>query len=91
MNKSELIHAVATKTSATQKDTSALLDAVLKTIVEAVASGDQVMLVGFGSFESRDRAAREGRNPKTGETMKIPGTVVPAFSAGKEFPEAVKQ
>ncbi|MEG4323646.1 MULTISPECIES: HU family DNA-binding protein [unclassified Microcoleus] len=90
MNKTELIHAVVAKTSATQKDTSAFLDALLETIIETVASGDKVMLVGFGSFEKRDRAARDGRNPKTGEAMKLPATVVPVFCAGKDFKEAVK-
>ncbi|WP_293126873.1 HU family DNA-binding protein [Microcoleus sp. bin38.metabat.b11b12b14.051] len=89
MNKSELIHAVAAKTSATQKDTSAFLDALLGTIVDAVADGEKVTLVGFGSFEKRDRAARQGRNPKTGEPMSLPASVIPSFSAGKDFREAV--
>lgn len=91
MNKAELIEAVAAKTSTTKKQANAMLDAILGTIVDAVADGDKITLVGFGSFESRDRVARDGRNPKTGETMKIPATVVPAFSAGKEFREAVKK
>jgi len=91
MNKAELIEAVAAKTSTTKKQANAMLDAILDTIVDAVADGDKITLVGFGSFESRDRVARDGRNPKTGETMKIPATVVPAFSAGKEFREAVKK
>ncbi|MCY7382522.1 MAG: HU family DNA-binding protein [Microcoleus sp. CAN_BIN18] len=91
MNKAELIEAVAAKTLTTKKQANAMLDAILGTIVDAVADGDKITLVGFGSFESRDRSARDGRNPKTGETMKIPATVVPAFSAGKEFREAVKK
>jgi len=91
MNKAELIEAVAAKTSTTKKQANAMLDAILGTIVDAVADGNKVTLVGFGSFESRDRVAREGRNPKTGETLKIPATVVPTFSAGKEFREAVKR
>jgi len=91
MNKAELIEAVAAKTSTTKKQANAMLDAILGTIVDAVADGDKITLVGFGSFESRDRVARDGRNPKTGETLKIPATVVPAFSAGKEFREAVKK
>ena len=90
MNKSELIEAVAAKTSTTKKQANAMLDALLGTIVDAVADGEKVTLVGFGSFEKRDRTARQGRNPKTGEEMKIPATVVPVFSAGKEFREAVK-
>lgn len=91
MNKAELIDTVADKTSSTKKQANAMLDAILSTIVNAVAEGEKVTLVGFGSFERRDRVARDGRNPKTGETMKIPATVVPAFSAGKEFREAVKK
>ncbi len=91
MNKAELIEAVAFKTLTTKKQANAILDAILGTIVDAVADGEKVTLVGFGSFEKRDRSAREGRNPKTGETMKIPATVVPTFSAGKEFRKAVKQ
>lgn len=90
MNKAELIEAVASKTQVSQRLTTLMLNALIETIVEAVASGDKVLLVGFGSFDSRDRAAREGRNPKTGETMQIPAAVVPAFSPGKEFKEAVK-
>ncbi|MEG4360210.1 HU family DNA-binding protein [Microcoleus sp. Aus8_D1] len=90
MNKSELIEAVASKTSTTKKQANAMLDAVLGTIVDAVADGEKVTLVGFGSFESRDRAARNGRNPKTGELMSLPAAVVPVFCAGKNFKEAVK-
>ena len=66
-----------------------VISATIDTIMEAVASDDKVTLVGFGSFESRDRKAREGRNPKTNEKMNIPATKVPAFSAGKKFKEAV--
>jgi DNA-binding protein HU-beta len=61
----------------------------LETIIQAVSSGDKVTLVGFGSFEPRERKAREGRNPKTNEKMEIPATKVPAFSAGKLFRERV--
>ncbi|TAE14062.1 MAG: HU family DNA-binding protein [Oscillatoriales cyanobacterium] len=91
MNKSQLIDAVADKTSTTKKQASAMLDAILGTIVDTVADGEKVVLVGFGSFESRSRVAREGRNPKTGEALKIPAAVVPAFIPGKNFREAVKQ
>ena len=90
MNKAELIEVIAAKTLTTKKQANAMLDAVLGTIVDAVADGEKVTLVGFGTFDKRDRVAREGRNPKTGETMKIPATVVPVFSAGKDFREAVK-
>ncbi len=89
MNKGELVDAIAEKANVTKKDADAILNATLDIIVESVASGDKVSLVGFGSFEKRDRAAREGRNPKTGETMTIAATTVPAFSAGKAFKEKV--
>lgn len=68
-----------------------MLDAILGTIVDTVADGEKVVLVGFGSFESRSRVAREGRNPKTGEALKIPAAVVPVFIPGKNFREAVNQ
>lgn len=89
MNKGELVDAVAEKASVTKKQADAVLTAALETIIEAVSSGDKVTLVGFGSFESRERKAREGRNPKTNEKMEIPATRVPAFSAGKLFREKV--
>lgn len=89
MNKGELIDAIVVKTNVTKKDADIILSATLDTIAEAVASGEKVTLVGFGSFEKRDRAQREGRNPKTGETMTIAATSVPGFSAGKLFKEKV--
>ncbi len=89
MNKGELIDAIATKADVTKKDADAILSATLDAILEAVASGDKVTLVGFGSFEQRERKAREGRNPATGKPIKIPATKVPAFSAGKLFKEKV--
>jgi DNA-binding protein HU-beta len=89
MNKGELVDAVAQKASISKKDADAFLSAALDVIVEAVAAGDKVTLVGFGSFGKRDRAAREGRNPKTGESMTIAATTVPGFSAGKLFKEKV--
>ncbi|MGV0024950.1 HU family DNA-binding protein [Phormidesmis priestleyi] len=89
MNKGELIDAIAQKADVTKKEADAILSAMLDTILETVATGDKVSLVGFGNFEVRDRQAREGRNPKTGETMQIPATRVPAFSAGKSFKERV--
>ncbi|MDJ0562376.1 MAG: HU family DNA-binding protein, partial [Microcystis sp. M49629_WE12] len=67
----------------------AVLTAAIETIIEAVSEGDKVTLVGFGSFEARERQAREGRNPKTGDKMEIPATRVPAFSAGKLFKDRV--
>lgn len=89
MNKGELVDTLAEKAQVTKKQADAVLSAALDTIVEVVARGDKVTLVGFGSFESRDRKAREGRNPKTGDKMDIPATKVPAFSAGKSFKERV--
>jgi DNA-binding protein HU-beta len=89
MNKGELVDAVAAKANTSKKDADQVLTALIEVIQETVASGDKVTLVGFGTFEARQRAAREGRNPKTGETMMIPATTVPAFSAGKGFKERV--
>ncbi|MBE7385544.1 MAG: HU family DNA-binding protein [Leptolyngbya sp. SIO1E4] len=89
MNKGELINKIAEKSGVTKKEADSILTATVEAIMETVSSGDKVSLVGFGSFESRDRKEREGRNPKTGETMVIPATVVPAFSAGKQFKDMV--
>lgn len=89
MNKGELVDAIAAKAETTKKDADAILSATVEVIMEAVAKGDKVTLVGFGTFEPRKRAAREGRNPQTGKTIQIPETTVPAFSAGKQFKELV--
>jgi DNA-binding protein HU-beta len=89
MNKGELVDAVAAKTNITKKQTDEIISAFLSIVTEAVANGDKVTLIGFGSFERRDRSEREGRNPKTNEPMTIPATKVPAFSAGKQFKEKV--
>ena len=89
MNKGELVDAVAENASVTKKQADAVLSAALEAIMKAVSDGDKVTLVGFGSFESRERKAREGRNPKTGDKMEIPATRVPAFSAGKLFKDRV--
>lgn len=89
MNKSELIDVIASKTNVTKKEADIILTAMTQTIVEVVSGGDKVSLVGFGSFEPRQRQAREGRNPKSGEKMTIPATRIPAFSAGKLFKEKV--
>ncbi len=90
MNKAELIAAIAERVKVTQKEVDAILSATVDSIVEAVSSGDKVTLVGFGSFESRERNEREGRNPKTGASMIIPATKVPGFTAGKLFKDKVK-
>lgn len=91
MNKGELVDKVAEKSGVTKKQADLVLSAAIDAIMETVSQGDKVTLVGFGSFERRDRKEREGRNPKTGETMVIPATKVPAFSAGKQFKEMVAQ
>ena len=89
MNKGELIDVIASTTNVTKKEADAILTALVDTIVSEVSLGNKVSLVGFGSFERRERKAREGRNPKTGEKMLIPATRVPAFSPGKLFKEKV--
>ena len=90
MNKEELVKEVAKKASVSQKAAADVLAATLETIEKTVAKGKKVTLVGFGSFEARKRAARTGRNPQTGATIKIAAKTVPAFSAGKKFKDAVK-
>jgi DNA-binding protein HU-beta len=89
MNKCELVDAVAERAGVSKKQAGTVLTAALDTIMEAVSNQDKVTLVGFGSFQSRERKEREGRNPKTGETMIIPAVTVPVFSAGKNFKEVV--
>ena len=89
MNKAELISAVALKADVSKKDAEAVLTAALDTITEALAEGEKVQLVGFGSFELKKRAARLGRNPKTKEAIEIPASKVPVFKAGKALKDAV--
>ena len=89
MNKTELIEAVADAADLTKVDAAKAVDAFIDTIVQAVANDDGVSLVGFGTFKSSVRAAREGKNPKTGEKIKIPATTVPKFSAGATFKATV--
>jgi len=91
MNQTELIQQVADEANLTKAQAQGALKALLKTIMQVVANGDKVTLVGFGSFEPKERSAREGRNPKTGEIVQIPAARVPAFSAGKSFKEAVNK
>ena len=91
MNKEELVQEIAKKSSVTQKEASEVLGALIETIQKTVSKGKKVTLVGFGTFESRKRAARIGRNPQTGKELKIAATTVPAFSAGKKFKEAVNK
>jgi DNA-binding protein HU-beta len=89
MNKGELVDAIWEKAGVSKSKADAILAALADTIVTTVGIGEKVTLAGFGSFEKRDRAAREGRNPKTGESITIAATTVPAFSAGKAFKETV--
>ncbi|MES2770925.1 MAG: HU family DNA-binding protein [Pseudomonadota bacterium] len=89
MNKSEMIDAIAARTELSKAASGKVLDAFVDIIVDAVANGDGVSLVGFGAFKAAARAAREGKNPKTGEKIKIAATTVPKFSAGATFKTAV--
>ena len=89
MNKTELVAEIAAKSGRSKKDAEKALAAVVETITEAVKKDDKVQLVGFGSFESKCREARVGRNPRTKETIEIPATRVPVFKAGKAFKDAL--
>ncbi|NLN16299.1 MAG: HU family DNA-binding protein [Firmicutes bacterium] len=90
MNKSDLVAMVAEKANLTKKVASQAVEATLASIGDALANGEKVTLVGFGTFEVRHRAARKGVNPATGEPIDIPACKVPAFKAGKALKEAVK-
>lgn len=89
MTKAELIKAVAEDSGVSKKDAAAVVDAVFANIAETMAKGEKVQLLGFGTFEVRERAAREGKNPRTGETVKIDACRVPAFKAGKALKDKV--
>ncbi len=91
MNKTELVALVAEKSGLTKKDAEAAVSAVLDTVVESVTNGEKVQIVGFGTFEQRQRNARTGCDPRTGNTIEIPASKVPAFKAGKAFKEAVNK
>ena len=91
MNKTQLIDVVATKTGLKKKDAEAAVNAVNEAITEALKAGDKVQIIGFGTYEVKERAAREGRNPKTGETITIAASKAPAFSAGKALKDAVNE
>ena len=90
MNKTELINAVAENTGLSKKDASAAVVAVFDEITKAMAKGEKVQILGFGNFEVRERSARQGRNPQTGEVVEIAATKAPAFKAGKALKEAVQ-
>jgi DNA-binding protein HU-beta len=89
MNKEELVQAVAKQTQASQKQVSEILASILEVIEASVAPDNKVTLVGFGTFEPRERAARTGRNPQTGAEIQIAAKKVPAFTAGKKFKDLV--
>ena len=89
MNKTELINVVTAEAGVSKKEAEAVVNATFNAIAEALKAGDKVQLIGFGTFEVKDVAAREGRNPKTGETIAIPAGKKPAFSASKALKDAV--
>lgn len=89
MNKTELIAGVAAKTGLTKKDSEKAVNAFFAVVEKALAAGDKVQLVGFGTFEVRERKARKGRNPQSGAEINIPATKVPAFKAGKGLKDSV--
>ena len=91
MNKSELVNAMAAKTGSTKKAAEESLNALLETVKDALVKGDKVQLVGFGSFETKVRAARKGKNPQTGAEIKIPACKAPAFKAGKALKDIVNK
>ncbi|MHC1685527.1 MAG: HU family DNA-binding protein [Clostridiaceae bacterium] len=91
MNKSELITNIAEKSGLTKKDAEAALKALIESVVEALENKDKIQLVGFGTFETKERAERVGRNPRTKEEIVIPASVVPVFKAGKEFKDRVNK
>ena len=89
MNKTELVAMMAQKSNMTKKDTESALNAFVESVTETLKKGDKVSLVGFGTFETRKRAERNGINPQTKKTIKIPATNAPAFKAGKALKESV--
>lgn len=91
MNKSELIAEVAAKAQITKKDADAAVNAVVETITATLKKGDKVQLVGFGTFEVRNRSARVGRDPRTNKEIKIPASKAPAFKAGKALKDSVNK
>lgn len=91
MNKTELIEKVVENTGVTKKEATAVVGAAFDAITEALVAGDKVQLIGFGTFETRERAERMGKNPQTGEAVKIDACKAPAFKAGKALKEAVNK
>jgi len=91
MNKAELINAIAAQTGLSKKDTEATLNSFVNVVSDELAKEEKVQLIGFGTFETRKRAARTGRNPQTGKELKIDAATVPAFKAGKALKEKVNK
>ena len=91
MNKAELVNAMATETGLSKKDTEATLNAFVNAVTKELSQKGKVQLVGFGTFETRERAARTGRNPQTGKELKIASSIVPAFKAGKALKDTVNK
>ena len=91
MKKSELIKVIAKKAEISNKDAEKALNATIETIIEAVANNDKIQLTGFGTFEQRQRNARTGVDPRTGNSIEIPASKVPAFKAGKAFKDVVNK
>ena len=91
MNKADLIQQIANKLDISKRQTEECLDLLINAITKSVAKGEKVTLVGFGTFERRDRRARKGRDPRSGTEIDIPAKKVPAFSAGKQFKQAVNK
>lgn len=91
MNKTELIANVAEATGISKKEAAAVVDATFSSITNAMIAGEKVQLIGFGTFETRDRAAKIGKNPKTGEAVEIAACKVPAFKAGKALKDSVNK
>lgn len=91
MNKTELIKSMSEKSNLTKKDSEAALKAFTETIEETLEKGEKIQLIGFGTFEIRERAAREGRNPRTGEVLNIEASIAPTFKAGKELKAKVNK
>lgn len=89
MNKAQLVERIAEYIDCPKNQSEALLDATLEVIQEALSRGEEVKLVGFGTFSLAERKERQGRNPKTGQTLKIPSSKIPKFKAGKDFKERV--
>lgn len=90
MNKTDLVNNIAGKSGLSKKDVEAVLNNFMGEVADALAAGEKVQLIGFGTFETRKRSGRTGRNPQTGKEISIPASTVPAFKAGNKLKDAVK-